>query len=150
MAGYGSFLGSGFASIGDKIGENVSNFDKDSRGFLKKNPWALGAAGYGMKAAGLLDNPSIGLQALSEPSKAFGGLAGDAVSGLIGAGRGKDFLGNFLQKKGLFGGIGGASGGTPGWASHIVGNVSPGAGLVGKGSGVAPSFIGGIAGSLFK
>ena len=143
MAGYGSFLGSGFASLGDKIGENVSNFDKDSRGFIKKNPWALGAAG-------LLDNPSIGLQALSEPSKAFGGLAGDAVGGLIGAGRGKDFLGNFLQKKGLFGGIGGASGGTPGWASHIVGNVSPGAGLVGKGSGVAPSFIGGIAGSLFK
>ena len=140
MAGYGSFLGSGFASLGDKIGENVSNFDKDSRG----------AAGYGMKAAGLLDNPSIGLQALSEPSKAFGGLAGDAVGGLIGAGRGKDFLGNFLQKKGLFGGIGGASGGTPGWASHIVGNVSPGAGLVGKGSGGAPSFIGGIAGSLFK
>ena len=25
MAGYGSFLGSGFASLGDKIGENVSS-----------------------------------------------------------------------------------------------------------------------------
>ena len=109
MAGYGSFLGSGFASIGDKIGENVSNFDKDSRGFLKKNPWALGAAGYGMKAAGLLDNPSIGLQALSEPSKAFGGLAGGAASGLVGASKGKDFLSSFLGRSGFGAGSGGGA-----------------------------------------
>jgi hypothetical protein len=121
MAGYGSFLGSGFASLGDKIGENVSNFDKDSRGFIKKNPWALGAAGYGMKAAGLLDNPSIGAQAFSDPSKAFGGLAGGAVGGLVGAGKGRDFLSGFLGRNGLLGGAG-------------------------SGAGV----VGGLAGSLFK
>tara|TARA_R100000458_G_C8141163_1_gene152297 strand:+ start:111 stop:452 length:342 start_codon:yes stop_codon:yes gene_type:complete len=110
MAGYGSFLGGGLGSIGEKVGENISNFDKDSRGFIKKNPWALGATGYGMKAAGLLDNPSIGLSALSEPTKAFGGLAGNAIGGLAGAGKGKDFLSGFLGRKGLLGGIAGGLG----------------------------------------
>ncbi len=123
MAGYGKFLGGGFASLGDKIGENVSNFDKDSRGFLKKNPWALGAAGYGLKAAGLLDNPSVGLSALSEPSKAFGGLAGNAIGGLVGAGKGKDFLSGFLGRKGLLGGSGSGSGGAPGFMSGIAGGL---------------------------
>ena len=108
MSGYGKFLGGGFASLGDKVGENVSNFDKDSRGFIKKNPWVLGGAGYGMKAAGLLDNPSIGLGALSDPSKGFGGLAGNAVGGLVGANKGKDFLSSFLGKSGFGAGSGGA------------------------------------------
>ena len=109
MNGYASqFLGSSGNpfGIGDKIGKNVSNFDRDARGFIDKHPWALGATGYGMKAAGLLDKPSIGIQAFTDPSKAFGGLAGGAASGLVGANKGKGFLRSFLGSKGLLGGSG--------------------------------------------
>ena len=111
MSGYASqFLGGGGNpfGIGDKIGKNVSNFDRDARGTIKKNPWTLGATGYGLDAAGLLDKPSIGIQALSDPSKAFGGLAGGAVGGLVGANKGKDFLSNFLGRSGFGAGPGGA------------------------------------------
>ena len=123
MAGYASqFLGGGGNAfgIGDKIGKNVSNFDRDARGFIDKNPWTLGAAGYGMKAAGLVGKPSIGVQAFTDPSKAFGGLAGGAASGLVGASKGKDFLSSFLGRSGFGAGSGGGA------------------------------LLGGIAGSLFK
>jgi hypothetical protein len=52
-------------------GEAIMGADREARGFIKKNPWSLGAVGYGLKATGALDQPAPGLRGLD----AIGGLA---------------------------------------------------------------------------
>ena len=61
--GAGEFLKSG--------GEAIMGADREARGFIKKNPWALGGVGYGLKGIGALDQPAPGLRGLG----AIGGLA---------------------------------------------------------------------------
>ena len=53
-------------------GEAIMGADREARGFIKKNPWSLGAVGYGLKETGALDKPAPGLRGLG----AIGGLAG--------------------------------------------------------------------------
>ena len=79
-------------------GEAIMGADREARGFIKRNPWSLGAVGYGLKETGALDQPAPGLRglgAIGGLAGSFGGqnrsegsshpLASDPLGGLVGA-----------------------------------------------------------------
>ena len=78
--------------------KNIRGADREARGFIKRNPWSLGAVGYGLKGTGALDQPAPGLRglgAIGGLAGSFGGqnrsegsshpLASDPLGGLVGA-----------------------------------------------------------------